>query len=401
MTIERTFYEFFSGGGLARLGLGDSWTCLFANDISEKKADVYRANFNGASELLQGDIHNITTANLPKHATLAWASFPCQDLSLAGNGNGIHAERSGAFWGFWQLILALQTEGRKVPLIAIENVTGLLTSNQGGDFTALCQAVADAGYNLGALVINAELFVPQSRPRLFLIAVDQSWPIAEDLIQFAPYGPWFPATLVRAYHRLPSAIKRHWLWWSVPMPTVPIPALADIIEKAPTNVSWHSQQETTKLLEMMSETNLAKVRAAQEIDTMQVGTIYKRTRTENGKRVQRAEVRFDGKSGCLRTPAGGSSRQTLLFVTGEEIRSRLLSPREAARLMGVADSYRLPDRYNDAYHVMGDAVAVPTVAWLEGHVFSKIIDTQQNPANIQSLETTEIWQRPLLSLVDY
>ena len=84
--------------------------------------------------------------------------------------------------------------------------------------------------------------------------------------------------------------------------------------------------------------------------------------------VQRAEVRFDGISGCLRTPVGGSSRQTVIVVEKGRVRTRLLSPREAARLMGVPDSYPLPSAYNDAYHVFGDGVAVPAVSWLESHL---------------------------------
>ena len=74
-----------------------------------------------------------------------------------------------------------------------------------------------------------------------------------------------------------------------------------------------------------------------------VGAVYRRTRPDEfGIRRQRAEVRFDDVAGCLRTPSGGSSRQTILVVEGRTVRSRLLSPREAARLMGLDDSYELP-----------------------------------------------------------
>ena len=66
-----------------------------------------------------------------------------------------------------------------------------------------------------------------------------------------------------------------------------------------------------------------------------IGALYRRTRVENGVKVQRAEVRFDGVAGCLRTPSGGSSRQYILLVEGDKIRSRLLSARETARLMGL------------------------------------------------------------------
>ena len=104
-----------------------------------------------------------------------------------------------------------------------------------------------------------------------------------------------------------------------------------------------------------------------------MGTIYRRTRDG----VQRAEVRFDGISGCLRTPGGGSSRQTIIVVNGNNIRTRLLSPREAARLMGLDNDYILPTRYNDAYHLAGDGVAVPVVAHLARNLFDPIIVAAQ------------------------
>src|SRR5690606_14698755 len=122
---------------------------------------------------------------------------------------------------------------------------------------------------------------------------------------------------------------------------------------------------TRKLLDMMSAVNRAKVSAAKKAGRCMVGTIYKRTRLdETGAKVQRAEIRFDNIAGCLRTPSGGSSRQVIMLVDGEEVRSRLISPREAARLMGLPDEYRLPENYNEAYHLAGDGVAVPVVRFL-------------------------------------
>ena len=127
-------------------------------------------------------------------------------------------------------------------------------------------------------------------------------------------------------------------------------------------------------LGMMSELNLAKVEKAQKLGRRIIGGIYKRTRLDdNGKKVQRAEVRFDDVSGCLRTPAGGSSRQLILVVNGEKIRSRLITTRETARLMGLPDSYQLPSNYNEGYHLTGDGVAVPVVRYLAQHVFERIL----------------------------
>jgi DNA (cytosine-5)-methyltransferase 1 len=119
----------------------------------------------------------------------------------------------------------------------------------------------------------------------------------------------------------------------------------------------------------MSPLHRRKLERAVKLGKRVIGTVYKRTRPdENGVTLQRAEIRFDEVSGCLRTPRGGSSRQIIMVVEGKRVRSRLLSPREAARLMGVPDAYPLPGKYNDAYHVFGDGLAVPAVAWLNEHL---------------------------------
>lgn len=142
-----------------------------------------------------------------------------------------------------------------------------------------------------------------------------------------------------------------------------------MIEEHPQGVDWHTPEETRRLLGLMSEVNRAKVSLAQAAGRRIVGGVYKRTR--NGK--QCAEVRFDNVAGCLRTPTGGSSRQTLLIVEGDRIRSRLLSPREAARLMGLPESYRLPIRYNEAYHLAGDGLAAPVVRYLAANIFEPLL----------------------------
>ena len=100
------FFEFFAGGGMARLGLGANWRCAFANEWCDKKPAAYRAYF-GDEELKVDDVAHLTADDLPGIPTLVWASFPCQDLSLAGNGAGLAGERSGTFKPFWSLIRAL------------------------------------------------------------------------------------------------------------------------------------------------------------------------------------------------------------------------------------------------------------------------------------------------------
>ncbi len=366
------YYEFFAGGGMARAGLGPNWQCVFANDISEKKADAYRANWGG-EHLTVADVFTVKPSQLPEHADLAWGSFPCQDLSLAGNGLGLDGERSGAFWGFWKLIRGLNRAGRKPRMVVLENVYGTLTSHDGKDFEQIAKAVAAEGYVFGAVVMDAVHFTPQSRPRLFIVGVDASMDIPAITHVANPSPAWHPDALIRAHNRLSKTARTAWCWWNPPMPNQRAGTLDDIIEREPTGVRWHTGEETQKLLAMMTDVNRRKVIQAQRLGALKAGTIYKRTR--NG--VQRAEVRFDGVAGCLRTPAGGSSRQTIILVEGPKIRTRLISPREAARLMGLPDSYLLPIRYNDAYHLLGDGVVVPVVAHLAAHILSPIIDANQ------------------------
>jgi DNA (cytosine-5)-methyltransferase 1 len=371
-----SFYEFFAGGGMARAGLGDDWQCLLANDISPMKGAAYAANFGGG-HLTVGDIYDLDAKDLPGFAHLAWGSFPCQDLSLAGAGAGLEGDRSGCFWGFWRLVKNLSKAARKPPLVVLENVYGALTSHDGADFEAIVKAVAGEGYMTAAMVVDAVHFVPQSRPRLFIFGIDKALRLPEGLVASAASPAWHPDAVIRAYNRLPKKLKSAWLWLSPSAPAKRQHTLEDIIESEPTGVEWHTPGETRHILGMMADLHRKKIMRAQGEGSLRVGTLYRRTRGG----VQRAEVRFDGIAGCLRTPAGGSSRQTIIVVDGPRIRTRLLSPREAARLMGLDDSDVLPTRYNDAYHVAGDGVVVPVVAHLARTVLEPVLAA--NASNAQ------------------
>jgi DNA (cytosine-5)-methyltransferase 1 len=347
-----TYYEFFAGGGMARCGLGDAWRCLFANDFEPKKAESYRANWGG-DHLRVGDVWKIESSDLPGRAHLAWASSPCQDLSLAGKRAGLGGGRSSAFWGFWRLMEALNREGRAPRCIVIENVSGLLTSHGGADFVALCEALSREGYRFGALEIDASLFLPQSRPRLFVLATKS------EIRGGAAGGPSLPfhgARIEAAHQRLPEALKSGWVWWRLAPPARRNAKLADLLEPDG-DVAWHGEDETARLLALLGPVHRKKLEAALAEGGRQVAALYRRTR----QGVQRAELRFDGLAGCLRTPGGGSSRQFILVVEDGRVRTRVLSPREGARLMGLPDDYRLPKRAGAALHLTGDGVAVPVV----------------------------------------
>lgn len=348
------FLEFFAGGGMARIGLGGGWTCGFANDFDPTKASVYRNNFTDAGQHFhEGDVWQVDPAALPGTADLAWASSPCQDFSLAGGRAGLKGGRSSAFFGFWRLVQALAAEGRAPRTVVVENVVGLLTSHGGADFTALCKALADEGYRFGALEIDAAAFVPQSRPRVFVIATRE--PVPDSLIGG---GGFRSAAVLAARNRLPAELRGSWVDWRLPTPPARNTRLADLLEPD-TAVAWRSEAQTAALLAQMSPLHRQRLEAA-ALNGRVVGAVFRRTRAG----VPKAEIRLDGAAGCLRTPRGGSSRQMIVVAEDGELRSRLLTGREGARLMGLPDDYRLPKSQTGSLYVIGDGVCAPVVRWL-------------------------------------
>lgn len=348
------FLEFFAGGGMARLGLGSGWACGFANDFDPLKAGAYRDNFIDADRHFhEGDVWQVTTGQIPGTADLAWASSPCQDFSLAGGRAGLKGGRSGAFFGFWRLVRELAAEGRAPRTVVIENVVGLLTSHGGEDFRALCAALADEGYRFGALEIDAAAFLPQSRPRVFVIATRE--PVPAELTGGEAFRS--PAVLA-ARDRLPAELRRSWVDWRLPAPPARNTRLADLLEPD-AEVTWRSEAQTATLLAQMSPLHRQRLDAAAGHGRT-VAAVFRRTRAG----VPRAEIRLDGAAGCLRTPRGGSSRQMILVAGDGQIRSRLLTGREGARLMGLPDDYQLPKSQTGSLHVIGDGVCAPVVRWL-------------------------------------
>ena len=360
--------EFFSGGGLVRLGLGQNWQCLLANDVDPIKCATYRENF-GDHELSEGDIHALVPSNLPtQQADVMWGSFPCQDLSLAGARKGIRGSRSGTFFGFWNLFDELQKNGRAPKIIALENVSGLLTSSGGKDFAIIAKHIVNAGYHFGATLIDARSFVPQSRPRLFVFG------FAPELVDLPTniQTPYPTTPLNKALAALPPDISQY----LISLPSAPARRtnmrLADMIDLD--RGDWFAHDKTQTLIEMMAPAQHARLDALINHRATRIGAGYRRTRHENSARVQRFEARFDGLAGCLRTPAGGSSRQYVVAIEDGRVRIRFLSASEAARLMGINEDYKLPASESAGLKLCGDGVCVPVVQWIAENIFEPALN---------------------------
>ena len=373
-----SYLEFFAGGGMVRAGLGSRWKCHFANDFDPLKVQVYADNW-GEEEIVKDDIHKVEAGNLGRRADLAWASFPCQDLSMAGNGLGIgqasgaNRTRSGTFWAFVDLMKRLKASGRLPRIVVLENVVGLLTINGGEEFKAVIAALDRLGMRAGAVVVDARHFVPQSRQRVFIVAVSKSSKIAAELVREEPHPTWHPDPLVKAVEKLSRQCREQWMWFNLGGAPEPKKTLNKIVKDKPVGVEWHTPAETKRLIGMMSDIHKQKLSEAKKSGKRIVGTLSLRMRPSNRKTVQRTEVCFRGLAGCLRTPKGGGSRPRIIVVKGADVRTRLLAPAEAASLMGLQASYQLPEVYEFAFRVIGDGVAVPVVAFLRKKLLNPLL----------------------------
>jgi DNA (cytosine-5)-methyltransferase 1 len=363
---ERSFAEFFAGIGLVRLGLEMAgWTARFANDIDERKREMYAANFyrDPPGTYVVKDVHDLRPSDVPT-VTLATASFPCTDVSLAGERNGLAGSESGTLFPFLHILRDMGD--RRPPLVLLENVVGLLTSHRGNDFRRVLQDLNSLGYAVDAFIVDALNFVPQSRPRLFIVGV------RDDSDGGIP-----PSALVETTVRPRSLIQRmakemEIRWRVLPLPDPPNArvGLSDVLEQLPDDApEWWSDERATYLLEQMSERHSRLAAEMIASPVTRVGTVYRRVRYGRSM----AELRTDDVSGCLRTPRGGSSRQILFEAGKGQYRARFMTPREYARLQGVPDSYPITVRTNQALFGFGDAVCVPVISWIAEHYLNVIV----------------------------
>ncbi|MEV4826809.1 DNA cytosine methyltransferase [Micromonospora sp. NPDC049257] len=350
-----TAAEFFAGIGLVRMGLEDAgFKVVWSNDIEPAKQEMYERHFDdpeGGHTFEPGDVADVKGSQMVDGLTLAWASFPCTDLSLAGARRGLAGSESGTFWHFERVLREMGD--RQPPVVALENVVGLATSHGGEDLAAAIRALNELDYSVDVLTIDARRFVPQSRPRLFLVGAleppeDEPVPNSElrpDWLQ-APFGD-------------PSLTTHRALLPAPPPPRTT--GLTELAEKVPPGSDlWWDDQRRTAFLDSLSRIQAERLEALRKDRRISRRTAYRRTR--GGKPMW--EIRPDDIAGCLRTARGGSSKQAVVEAGHGQVRVRWMTPREYARLMGAGDYCLDGLRTNQALFGFGDAVCVPVVSWL-------------------------------------
>jgi DNA (cytosine-5)-methyltransferase 1 len=362
VTPERTFAEFFAGIGLMRIGLeAEGWRIAYANDICEDKFAMYRANFEDADDHFEvEDIHEVSAADIP-NVLLATASFPCNDLSLAGARAGLRGEQSSAFYGFARVLREMRS--RRPRFVLLENVPGFLSSNYGKDFREVMLTLNKLGYSVDPFIIDALHFVPQSRQRLFVVGelTKQAFSI-EDRRYAAEFfeSETRPRALAEFIFNNPD------IYWRLrQLPDLPRhrKGITSILENLPNDsLEWWNEKRTAYLLNQMSPRHRAQADQMIRRVGWSFGTVFRRVRAGRSM----AELRVDGIAGCLRTPRGGSGRQIVVKAGFGEFYARLLTPKECARLMG-ANTFKISGSLNQALFGFGDAVCVPVIQWIANH----------------------------------
>jgi DNA (cytosine-5)-methyltransferase 1 len=366
---RKSFAEFFAGVGLMRMGLErQGWFAEFANDIDEQKNAMYCGHFQEDwVPFSVKDIHKLSSAEVPT-VTLATASFPCNDLSLAGARAGLNGGSSSSFWGFVRVLKDLGK--RQPPLVLLENVPGFLTSRKGSDFREALATLNGLGYSVDAFILDAVKFVPQSRQRLFVIGVLNS--VGNQLsTEFELTEQIESGTRPKALADFIEAHKQiRWKIRPLPAPPGDRSTLEDILEDLPSDApEWWSTERAEYLLNQMSPRHREQANRMIGSSKWSYGTVFRRMR----KGRSMAELRVDGIAGCLRTPRGGSGRQILFKAGKGKHFARLVTPREAARLMGAHD-YRIQVSLNQALFGFGDAVCVPVIEWIARYYLNPVVN---------------------------
>ena len=364
------FAEFFAGIGLVREAIEPlGWECVFANDIAPAKAEMYKARF-GPDHLLVDDIHDLSVSDIPVDVDLLTASFPCIDLSLAGNRSGLAGRHSGTIWPFLDLVGGLSRRGALPSALLLENVTGLLSSEGGRDLRAISERIGELGYLIDIVLLDAKWFAPQSRPRLFVVA------LRSDLAAGAAAWSGDPSVVrPRSVQRFQRANRDlPFMEFSLPEPPrgSPLELAAVLDDVSGDDASWWPGERVDALIDAMAPRHRERVEELLAGERDAVATMFRRVRA--GRTV--GEVRADRLAGCLRTPHGGSSVQFLVDCRSGAARIRPLNGREYARLQGAGDfPINVGDR--QAWLGFGDAVCVPTVRWLVAHALGFLCGDEQ------------------------
>lgn len=296
-----------------RLGLESAGCeCVFSSDWDAPAQTTYAENFG---ERPHGDIRAIASSEIPDHDILA-AGFPCQPFSISGVSKKNSLGRAHGFRDQTQATLFFEVKriihDRRPAAFLLENVKNLMSHDRGRTFAIILRSLEeDLGYHVEYRVMDAARFVPQHRERVYLVGFRE---------------------------------PRSFNWPALPTKAT---AIAEILE-APVDPKYTLSDRLWSYLQDYAR----KHRAAG--NGFGFGLVAK-----NGiSRTLSARYYKDGSE--ILIPQGRAN-------------PRRLTPRECARLMGFADSFKIPVSDTQAYKQFGNSVVVPLVAALANQIVRALI----------------------------
>jgi DNA (cytosine-5)-methyltransferase 1 len=222
----------------------------------------------GGSELHHENVHQVDPLSVPQ-ADIAWASSLCTDLSLAGRREGLADGReSGAFSGFTHII-EMMPKDKRPSALGLENVTGLASSHDGNDSRTIVSIFNELGYSVDALEIDARRWVPQSRPRLFIIGL--RFPVDSPDLLSSSLRP----DRVAWIHSDPS-LRTHVTSLPECPPLLSSGFSAIALEAPKTTDAWWSTERKVRFIDSLSQVQADRLRGLVGGDAFIFRTAYRR-----------------------------------------------------------------------------------------------------------------------------
>jgi DNA (cytosine-5)-methyltransferase 1 len=424
------FVDLFAGIGGLRLGfeqsvqsLGMESTCLLSSEIDADARTVYFNNFNHSPE---GDIRKIKV--LPEHDVLL-AGFPCQSFSYAGKKLGFGDIRGTLFFEIVRLI-----DLNKPKVLIFENVRGLTTHDAGKTLSTIQHEIESRGYSYYSFLLNSVNFgLPQNRVRLFIIGLlDKNLQL--NLISDAEpkdshaYNPTqldlfhqncYPPTVQDILEDDPDS--------SFDCSPEFVAALNKIVRGDFSRLhgvrlidyrggnsihSWElglrgecSSEEIRLMNLLITERRKKKFGKHQDGKLLSYDQIASFFDTENLQNILDSLVDkryLQVKNGLYKPVSGNFSFEIYKFLDPHKIsvtlvasdanrmgvyhqgRVRRITPREAARLQGFPDGFKLHDNREKAFFQMGNSVSIHAVKAVVTEVIKKVYLNKTDRQNLES-----------------
>lgn len=306
-----TFIDLFAGIGGMRLAFErNGGKCVFSSEWDRFSQQTYKENFG---ETPNGDITQIDARDIPKFDVLL-AGFPCQPFSNIGKRQGFEHPTQGTL--FFDVVRIL--EAKKPKAFLLENVPGLLTSDNGRTFQIIQDELRRIGYEFKHDVLDAADFgLPQVRKRLFIVG------FRKDI-----YSQEF----------------------KFPISTVKKKYIGECLEDNPTGYSITEKTQNNYLFKLDD----GRPQVIDKNSMIQVKTLV-----ASYHKIQRL---------------------TGTFVKGGETGLRLLSELECKRIMGFPEDYKIPVSRTQMYRQFGNSVAVPVVHAISKQMVQYLKENDRGPA---------------------